>query len=297
MEYGVHYRLVTPNRTIVFNDYTEMQRGGQGGYYLSGVSGLDGGALRATVERVPMRDGALIYDAYTSEMQPVLEGRVWATTPERCSDLASQLKNALRDIMRADGTLYFLPSGYPERRITVRAYDKVTLSGTGPTKRFQLSLVSPDDRSYASVINSQDSSVVTSGGEEGLLEFPFHFPFSFGTASAGGEITVTSYGEVETWPIFKIYGALSGPTIYNLTTGEQLGFPGMIIGAGDYIEIDTRYETARLNGSVANNMLQWVDIVNSSFFQLAPGDNALRLAGSFPDSNAKLNIQWRDAWV
>jgi hypothetical protein len=84
----------------------------------------------------------------------------------------------------------------------------------------------------------------------------------------------------------------------NVTTGKRVSLLGLSIGAGDYVEIDMRDETVRLNGNVALSLIQYLDVVNSSFWSLLPGSNSIVMSGSLPDgTNSKATVIWRDAWA
>jgi hypothetical protein len=156
---------------------------------------------------------------------------------------------------------------------------------------YQLQFLADDPRAYSQVLQTQTSTALSTAA--GGLRFPMTFPFTF-TASSGGVVTVTNGGNRSTPPVLRVYGLAVDPSIVNLTTGGRITLNGTI-GSGDYLELDIADRTAKLNGSLLQ--AGSVDTANSTWFELAPGDNQLQLvAGSF-DSSALLQVLFRDAYV
>ena len=62
----------------------------------------------------------------------------------------------------------------------------------------------------------------------------------------------------------------------NQTTGERLVFTGLTLLAGDWLEIDCRERTIRLNGLPAQSRYSLLDFPASSFLRLLPGVNTVR---------------------
>ena len=296
-ERGIPYKLTTPYGSVIFNDLSAFMAG-QPCFLLTNVSGVDGGAVRATVERIPQRDGAVIFDAFQGEMQPILEGKIWAKTAAEIRERADYLKACCKSILRSDGTLSWFPSGAPDRQVLVRLFDKPTIQSQSGTwsRTFQLSLVSPDDRAFSLTQYSQDSTLLASA-VGGTFVLPTILPFSFGDATAGGDASCLNSGNTDSYPVIRIYGSVAAPRITNITTGLYVSMLGLSVGLGDYVEIDMRNETVRLNGNEDVSLIAFLDVANSTFFPLIPGTNSIRLTGSNPDgTNAKATVIWRDAW-
>lgn len=62
-----------------------------------------------------------------------------------------------------------------------------------------------------------------------------------GTSSLSASENITYTGDVFSYPLIRVLGPITSPTITNTTTSEVLDFPGITIGPGDYYDIDCRY--------------------------------------------------------
>lgn len=290
-EFGIVYTLETPLGTLTFNPSPNP---GDGYLRLAAVEGLDGGVLRSTVEPVPQADGATVFDAYRGAMYPILRGQIKASVLSTRRGLEDDLRALTDSIVRADGILRWTPSGAATRRVTVRLLEALQING-GLIKEFNLALVAGDPTVYADAQQTSDTVALTVGG--GAEVFPHGFPYSYGDPSGGGTVNVTNGGRVRTYPVVKIYGPVSAPAIYNVTTGKVVSFSGLTIAAGDFLEVDMRAETVELNGSPDVNLIGRIDSVGSEFWALEPGVNSIRLSGSGFDANTKASVVWRDAYL
>jgi Phage tail protein len=96
--------------------------------------------------------------------------------------------------------------------------------------------------------------------------FPAVFPAVFGS-STGGSFSLTNAGSYPANPLFVISGPCTRPTIYNLTTGQQIRL-NITLGVGDTLMIDVQSGVVTLNGQVnRNNTLD----MSSVLFQIVPG--------------------------
>jgi hypothetical protein len=121
-----------------------------------------------------------------------------------------------------------------------------------------------------------------------------------GTGVAGATI-VPNAGSAYAWPVYRLYGPLTNPRLRNLTSGGDLNFNqngGLVVIAGDYIEIRPREATANVNGG-STSVLNKVDYstVDWSKFRLAPGDNTFTLDATSTGATSRAEITYRDAWI
>lgn len=82
---------------------------------------------------------------------------------------------------------------------------------------------------------------------------------------------------IEAWPRWTIAGPGSVITLRNLTTGKLLKLPTTSIGTGETITIDTRPGYKTIRKSDGTSLWSDVDLSVSSLWQLARGNNAIRL--------------------
>jgi len=100
--------------------------------------------------------------------------------------------------------------------------------------------------------------------------------------------TVGYIGSWQSSPFFRIFGPITDLVITNLTTGQKLDFTGHTIAAGDYYEIDTRYDYGTVvNAAGTSKAHELSDDSELTTFHLAPAvdgsasrDNLIEVVGS-----------------
>jgi hypothetical protein len=206
----------------------------------------------------------------------------------------------LRDALRA----FCHPSARPylvvedegrQRRIRLRA-DQLAGPITNPRhQQIQVSWRAPDGvmESLAEQIGTSDA--VTAG--EGGRTYPVTYPVSYTESSPVGAVTVTNNGTVSVRPVLRLYGPATDPRVENQSTGERLIFTGLTLLAGDWLEIDCREKTARLNGLVSQSRLSRLDFANSTYLRLLPGMNTVRYYPVSFGDGARLEVRFRSAWL
>lgn len=121
------------------------------------------------------------------------------------------------------------------------------------------------------------------------------------TAAIGGQL-VTVGGTVNAAPVIRIFGPCTNPRVENVTLGRKLEFTasgGLAIAAGDYLELNVRNRTARLNGSAAvgDNRYKYLNFAVSKWWTLAPGDNVIRYYPVTSSAPSVAELAWNDAWL
>jgi hypothetical protein len=143
---------------------------------------------------------------------------------------------------------------------------------------------------YSSVVGPNSTAVAS----QSLWTPPF-FPLNF-SAGAGASATLNNDGVVETWPVFKMFGEITDPSVTNNTTGKTLQFSGITISDTDYIIINTKERTAVL-GSTVTTVAQKINYATSEWFPLATGDNSIVYDGSSPNNNAVMITTWNNLYL
>lgn len=130
---------------------------------------------------------------------------------------------------------------------------------------------------------------------QSLWTVPF-FPMDFALGS-GSSLNAANTGMLETWPIIKIYGPLTNPTVTNLTNNRQIKIDGLTLNAGtEYILINTKTRTVSY-GSSGTSLLSYVDYAVSSWFPLSIGANTLTLDGSGPTGDTLMIVEWNNLFL
>jgi hypothetical protein len=134
MDPSSNYVLTTGGGTINFN--TCEVNDATNCYFLTEITGLDGAPIRNPMDNAPITDGGLIHNFYEGPLHPVFAGsiliqstRVDDTIQQIRNDMVRDLRNALRSILRADGTLTWTEAGVGNHSLTVRYEQPLSITG------------------------------------------------------------------------------------------------------------------------------------------------------------------------
>jgi hypothetical protein len=117
---------------------------------------------------------------------------------------------------------------------------------------------------------------------------------TYGSSGASGSITATNSGDSAAYPVLRLDGPVSNPSIEQTTTGALLVLD-TTLQVGDYLLIDTRSRAVLYQGTTPRRA--WVR-AGSTWPVLLPGDNQLTYRGSAlagaPGQTSLLTVTWRD---
>ena len=94
-----------------------------------------------------------------------------------------------------------------------------------------------------------------------------------------------------------VFGAVSGFTLVNLTTGDQLAFPTLNVPAGQNVVVDSFTHTVLAGGDPGSSRYSYIDFAHSRWFRLAPGLNRMTVVSSTFSAPAQTHITWRDTYL
>lgn len=265
----------SPYGTLNFNDQTFAT-----GYYLLAKErcrvGID---VRAESNDIPQADGTILHRRWLTGVVMELAVGLWDGPEDPACDDQLQLMldtlilhaRAVQNAGDNEGRVLWTPSGYPTRML--------------------------DDAKLLSypAISIQDDTVT-----EVAFSIETGFPYAIdltqtSTAVANGATeTLTNAGTAEFWPVFQVQGPATTFEVANDTLGLSFiydsSLPGaQAIGGGEYAEIDTFRNTIYLNGD-QDNLKPGIDVVNSDFWPMPPGENDVRIDG------AAMTVLWQSAW-
>lgn len=208
----------------------------------------------------------------------------------------TQLLDALRAFCHPSSRPYLVVErDGQQRRIRLRA-DQQSAPITNPFhQQVQASWRAPDGVMEA--LAEQIGTAEAVATDEGGFAFDLTFDLAFPATSAVGSVTVTNDGTVTVTPVLRLYGPCTDPRVENQTTGQQMIFSGLTIAAGDWLEIDCRERTIRLNGLTEQSRYARLDFVASEFLTLLPGLNTVRYYPVSFSSGARLEVRFRSAWI
>ena len=149
--------------------------------------------------------------------------------------------------------------------------------------------VATDPRIYSQAATTQTVSQASVSGT-GLV-FPITFPLSFGGAVSGGQFVANNAGEFAAPWTATISGPIVNPVLENVTTGQTVAFTGSLT-TGETLVISSIDHSILFNGTASR--YSWL-VVGSSWWELVPGDNTVRLAGT--SGSGSVSFTYRSAWV
>lgn len=130
------------------------------------------------------------------------------------------------------------------------------------------------------------------------FSFPMTFPLEMTPTTAAGATLVNNPGNTPSHIVARLYGPATGPKLLNDTTGEQIAFrDSLVLGSGEYVEVDTRERTARLLSIADASRLNMVDFSLTSWWRLQPGPQRLRSIASVATAGSAAVVEYRPAWL
>lgn len=133
----------------------------------------------------------------------------------------------------------------------------------------------------------------------GGLAVPVVMPATFSAATSTGARLFTNAGTIPLHWVARLYGPCTGPRFTLDSAGLALVFkPSMVLGGGEYLEIDSRERTVWLNGDTSNSRLNLLDYTLSTWWRLAKGDNQIRYnPASGVGAGAVAELYTRTQWL
>lgn len=129
------------------------------------------------------------------------------------------------------------------------------------------------------------------------VDFDWSFDLSFGASSPVGSATVTNAGTADAYPLLRVYGPCTDPSIQNVTQDKAIVFDGLTVLAGEFVEIDTRAKTIYYQGTAADSRYDDLDFPSSAWWTLGPGDNEVVFEPATFSPPAQCQFVYRDAWL
>lgn len=180
--------------------------------------------------------------------------------------------------------------GLPERRVLCRPRRRqVPTVPEQSVGRVQAAVqfAASDPRTYA---EDESSLALTLPSAAGGLSWPLTWPLAWGVATSGAALAVNA-GDFETWPVARLDGPLTRPTLENVTTGRTFR-TSLELAAGEFLLVDFAARAVLLNGTASRRA--WV-MGSSQWWSLAPGVNEVKLGGIA--GAGSMTLTWRSAWA
>jgi TP901 family phage tail tape measure protein len=315
---GVGY-VPDPDEHPVFLDGEQINdldflSGGMLGVLITSILGWDEAEIaRFAQEDRSGQDGELLRELLMGgaplEIKGIVSGSSKRDLETRWRELRAKLQPAHG---RTELVLKLPDPVYSEAISTVFAesmtgYLRRTVRVVGTAKRgnpmgryafeFSVQLRSSDPRRYSDVSQTVETTSISTGGGR---TYPKTFARSYGEASDGGTVECVNAGDYETPATLVVHGPVTNPIIEDTSGDGYLEFSdngGLIIPSGEFLEIDLRNHTARLNGDAEQNRFKYLDHSTSKWWMLPEGSSTMRLRGSVISDPAQLEVTFRDAYL
>lgn len=118
------------------------------------------------------------------------------------------------------------------------------------------------------------------------------YPMTYGLSLGSGDLVVTNYGNMDSYPILLIRGPVVSPVIQNASQDMYVQFD-TDVAAGQVLRVDMAAHTAVID-NFANRRGSLHPL--SQWWSLSPGDNQIRFLGQTYSPDALLSVVMRSAW-
>lgn len=242
--------------------------------------------VRSSKEFVPQEDGAILHRRFAAGMEMTLAIQLWETNDKiACDSLLQEMLDTLMGYLYGllnaadnEGRIQWLPDGFSSAASNLRMLDDIRLASypaesQQPGSPYEITVTFDCELPYSEDVTQVSQSL------------------------SGGSGTITNYGNRPLYPVWKLYGPFNKVTITNTTPtpdaqfiwDESLPGAGAALSNAQYLEIDTFRNTVTkvAAGPVLSNAAAGVDMLNSEFFLIPPGANAITV--SYTGGNAVNN--------
>lgn len=220
---------------------------------------------------------------------PLADGSLWSLRQTLLAFTSPRLRPVMLLQQAADA---------PVQRIVLRRSQYSDPIGGGPadgTADITVQWIAP-----FGIIESADlheQSVFASGGTTSGVSFDWSFDLSFGSEDPVGEATVVNAGTADAYPLLRVYGPCTDPSVTNVTQGKTLAFSGLTVGDGEFLEIDTRANTLFYEGVATDSRYDALNFPTSDWWTLSPGANEVVFEAASYSPPSQCQFVFRDAWL
>jgi len=257
----------------------------ESGYLFKNLNGFDSPRLRMNVKDNGNYHGARFGSAYYGARTMSIEGEIWGDSPEdyeekrRALGQAFTILNGLQEITFTTRGGLVVKADCIVNSPVEMPYEK----GAVTRGDFRIELIAPYPFFLSE--NAQVTTVYVFQGGGG--EIPSEIPFTF-TDSLSSDVDINNLGNVEAYPIIRLYGIMDTPVIRNNTSGLQLSLNYDLDTEDKYLEIDIyRRTVVRDDGS--NQYAQ----ATGDFWTLKTGINNIVLSASSFGDGARAEITYQ----
>lgn len=226
--------------------------------------------------------GARFGSAYYGARVMTIEGEIRGTSPEDYEQKRRALGQAFT-ILNGLQQVTFITRGGLTLKADCIVNNRLEMpyeSGLMQRGDFRIELIAP----FPFFLSESTQTVNVYVFEGGGAQIPAEIPLNFG-AGLAGNVDINNLGNVEAYPIIRLYGIMNDPVIRNNTSGLQLSLDYNLTATNQYIEVDTYRRTAKRD--TGTNVFA---NVTGDFWTFKTGINNIVLSASSYGEGAKAEV-------
>jgi hypothetical protein len=219
----------------------------------------------------------------------------WAVVGDTIPDLVTQRDSFLALFaLKSDKSLVqtkqfrFILSDDSERYINavVSAVNSDIDQDTLTKSNIQIQCIS--EREYFNGPDKTETIYIFNGGG---MAIPMAIPMDMSVQTGTQIKSLVNDGNVDSYPIVRVYGPMNGFDLVNQTTGETLSCTTNLVLSTNYIDFDFYNRTALLGGTT--NVLHQI---TGTWWWLVPGTNLLKMVTASTSQLAHSDFTYHDAY-
>ena len=273
-------------------------------YVITSLEGIGTPDWDALETKAPYQDGATDIGGTFQTRDITIEGAL-ASVPQNMAGIATARRLMVQALNPKDGagTLDYT-NDLGTWRISAKPISSPTFSSkdaTDPYQRFQIVFHASDpcwtDVSYTvrTLTEAGAGLAIPAAG----LGIPVDgIAVELVATINGKSIVINNVGDVPCPVLIRFYGEAVNPKVLNATTDEYIRI-AKTIALGDYVEVNTAFgaKTVVISESgVISNCSAYLDL-QSTFFQLAVGNNQLRFSDDGVAAGSSATITYRNRYI
>lgn len=252
-------------------------------FILSHIDGTGGVAADLKTTKSPYQDGSTLVGVTMEDRLVSITGAIMATTREEMYQLRRRLTQILNS--KSAGKLIYTNDAHTYVIDAVPDGSPAFGDRHANNQLFAANFICPDP-----FWTDENEIVKALKFEEGGLTFPLRLSTMFAFSAYRG--IFTNSGDVDTPVTVHYRGPAKNPLVMNETTGEFIKV-NYDLTDEDVLEISTAFGRKRVevvnDDGTRTNVFHWIDL-DSTFFQLVPGENMLRYDSDEEADRERANV-------
>ena len=273
---------------IITNKNSEsITLGNQAPYFLQILDGVGNVPVTIENQKAPRQDGSTYIDNTLENRAITIEGMIVTKfNPETIKEARRKMQRVLNPKL---GEVKIIYQGKKIRGIVETT--PIFPDGQGNKgfyyQKYLINLLCHNPFWLDTFYDSRKMSYIMGG-----LSFKLKLPTSF--SNRGFRRKAINYGDVFTPVKIEFKGPAINPTVTNETTGEFIRV-NRELEKEDVLTVSTAFgeKYVRINGE---NAFHYIDL-DSTFWQLVPGENILSYQSNNDSINTKVTVKWKNRYI